>query len=305
MEKAMASIWEAGGLRAGEQSSASRLSEKLGAVGMGSVGRSVAESPSPTQAAPSPADQPWAARRPARKMVGAAEAEPAAKASIAKAQSPSVGFYRESGGEVLRGGEVAAVARALHKKKIALPGEREREQKKLFVHGSHARKAEPGDLESAPAWGVKKRIAAAAGCALLAACLVVQLALEQRSELASRLPWTRSALEAACVAAGCSVGRSKAVAEIELEGAQVQVDSTGRLEFSGVLRSKAGFESEAPKLWLAIEGADGSQIAAKVFEPAEWLGAKTIPARGEIEARMAMSPMGESSGFKAILVWGG
>jgi hypothetical protein len=111
-------------------------------------------------------------------------------------------------------------------------------------------------------------------------------------------------LEAACIPLHCIVGRAKAIAEVELEAAQVQVDSKGRLEFSGVLKSKAGYESEAPKLWLAIEGADGAQIAAKIFEPSEWLGAKTLAPRAEIESRMLLESMGESSGFKASLVWG-
>lgn len=266
MEKAMASIWAAGGLKQVDAPVDCSSEAREGAAGSerDAGGKAVALPIGDTVV------EPWTARRPAKKTVGSSDPEPTAKASIAKGAQPAAGFYRESGAETLRA-EGAAVARALHKKKIALPGEREQAQKRLFVHGAYARSVELGEADGLEPWSASRRRWAAIGCVFLVVALASQLTIIYRSELASKNAWAKTMLEAACAPMRCVVGRAKAISEVELEAAQVQVDSNGRLEFSGVLKNKAGYESEAPRLWLAIEGADGAQIAAKIFEPSEWL----------------------------------
>ena len=171
-----------------------------------------------------------------------------------------------------------------------------------------ARSAEEVELHGRQVASAKtdrvKNIFAAGGSVILALALVAQVGYSQRYEAYSRGPALRPMLDGMCRAMGCKVGFVLARDALSLEGADVRLDAKGGLVFSGSLKNAASYESKAPRLWVSIEGDDGEPLASRIYEPAEWLGAESIKAGSEREARMALKPLSQSpSGYKAELVF--
>ena len=126
-----------------------------------------------------------------------------------------------------------------------------------------------------------------------------------KEQIAAYHPQVRPFMERACKAMGCLVGLVQAKSELDLDGAQVLLDDQGRLIFTATLKSRAEIESQAPRLWLALEGEDGEVVAARTIEAEKWLGEKSIKPGQELEAKMTFPAIKESlSGFKARLIWG-
>lgn len=149
------------------------------------------------------------------------------------------------------------------------------------------------------------RLGMALSCAGLMAISAAQGAYLYKEQIAAHNPKARPFMEKACKAIGCEVGLAQAKSEVDLDGAQVLLDEQGRLVFTATLRSRAEHESKAPRLWLALEGDDGEVVAARIMEPEQWVGSKSIKPGQEMEAKLTFPAIKESlSGFKARLVWG-
>lgn len=153
----------------------------------------------------------------------------------------------------------------------------------------------------------QKRMAARWGAltVALAALAIGQGLWWGRQSIATERPEWRPALERACQKLGCEIGYKMAIDKVDLASADVSMLGSGVLAFRGLVRSEASFESAAPRLWLALEGANGETIASRVFDPIEWLGKPTLEAGEEAEAKVDFAPIKKQlGGYKALLVWG-
>lgn len=127
---------------------------------------------------------------------------------------------------------------------------------------------------------------------LLAVLLVAQAALLLRAELVGRWPALRSALEALCRYAHCTVQYPRRPELLALIGTDLEaLPGTDAFEFSGTLRNRAEFTVAAPAIELTLAAADGRVVVRKVWLPQQLYGdaGRGIEAGGELEFRIGFA----------------
>jgi predicted Zn finger-like uncharacterized protein len=120
--------------------------------------------------------------------------------------------------------------------------------------------------------------------ALAALVLIAQILLHFRDELASGLPASRGALEAACRLFGCELRLPRQVRLLSIESYEVHPDPRreGVIVLNAVIRNRAPFAQDYPALQLTLTDEENRALVSRSLDPREYLD----PARfSELVAR--------------------
>jgi hypothetical protein len=103
-----------------------------------------------------------------------------------------------------------------------------------------------------------------------------------RSDIAQQWPASRPWLSAACERLGCKVPLGRDIDLISIDTSEMRPDPARKsgLLLNVTLRNRASFVQEYPRLELTLTDAQDAALLRRVFEPGEFLGRNTDPARG-------------------------
>ena len=152
--------------------------------------------------------------------------------------------------------------------------------------GGPARRT-PSFARDAAAGSRRRFWLAAAAIALLSLLLALQLLLADRARLA-REPRLRPALQRICNALGCRLPPWQEPGAFRILARDVRATRPGTLAVGATFRNDARWPQAWPRLRLSLADANGRTIAAREFQPREYLGAGT---------RAGMIGSGESATF--------
>jgi hypothetical protein len=135
------------------------------------------------------------------------------------------------------------------------------------------------------------------GSGLLAILALAQLAWVFATPIAQRAPALRSALEAFCAGAGCTVALPKLPEQLFIEASDLQQLDAARpneVLLTVIIRNRAPVAQAFPLLELTLTGAANQVASRKVFRPSEYLEPGSDSARGlganqEVSVRLYLS----------------
>ncbi len=117
--------------------------------------------------------------------------------------------------------------------------------------------------------------------ALLAA-LAVQVALQERDRIVAMFPQARTALEALCSQAGCTVGALRRIESVVIEGSSFNKTRGESYRLSLVVRNTSTLEIALPALELTLTDSQDQAVMRRVFLPNELgAGSAVLRAGGE------------------------
>ncbi len=125
------------------------------------------------------------------------------------------------------------------------------------------------------AWGLAALIALAA--------LLGQLAYYYRTEIATLLPQTRSALAEGCRLLDCELRLPRRPDLLSIESSDLQADNRrdSLIVLNAVIRNRAPFAQEHPALELTLTDAADKPLVRRVLRPAEYLQAAAQQQRAQ------------------------
>lgn len=137
------------------------------------------------------------------------------------------------------------------------------------------------DMERAAAQTRARRRSIAYTCAALAllAALGVQYAWFMPRDLAQRYPQWRDAVASFCELTGCALPSKRAPERIRILSRDVRVHPRyeGLLQITAMLVNKAPHRQPYPRMQFTLYNVNGRPIAARIFEPSEYLGRAVAP----------------------------
>jgi predicted Zn finger-like uncharacterized protein len=108
---------------------------------------------------------------------------------------------------------------------------------------------------------------------LAALVLIAQIVLHFRDELASGVPASRGALEAACRLFGCELRLPRQVKLLSIESYEVAPDPRreGVIVLNAVIRNRAPFAQDYPALQLTLTDEENRALVSRSLFPREYL----------------------------------
>ena len=128
--------------------------------------------------------------------------------------------------------------------------------------------------------GRSRRIALAAGSALLLIALAAQGLSTFRNVLAARYPQTKPMLVATCAVFGCKVDLPAQIDVLSIETGELQTLGANPFSFTTLLRNPGTLAQAWPHIELTLTDANDKPLVRRVFTPAEYLPQGVAPAKG-------------------------
>lgn len=151
--------------------------------------------------------------------------------------------------------------------------------------------------------------------ALLALALAAQAVHHSRTEIATRWPATRPALEQTCALMGCSVPLPRLADLVSIETSDLHADPErgGLLVLQALLRNRADFPQDYPALELTLTDIEDKAVARRILLPADYLPAGTLSAAvgglvfapgTEVEVKIWLDPKDAgAAGYRLFLFY--
>ncbi|APW39713.1 hypothetical protein RD110_22995 [Rhodoferax koreense] len=146
---------------------------------------------------------------------------------------------------------------------------------------------------------VRRSLAAMAG--LLVLTLGVQAAVQQRDQIAARLPGATPLLRGLCVPLGCTVQALRQIDAIVIDSSTFTTVRHGVYRLNLVLKNRAATEIALPAIELALTDTQEQPVLRRVLQAADMvpvsgsLAADTIPPNAEWTASMELAVVDEPS----------
>ena len=121
--------------------------------------------------------------------------------------------------------------------------------------------------------GIGRRLFSLFAIGLLLGVLALQVTFHFRGDIALLFPDTKSALEAFCASAGCSLPLPQRADMMSIESSDLQADTLnpGVMVLSAMLRNRAPFAQTPPSLELTLTDAQDQPLARRVLTVADYL----------------------------------
>ena len=124
---------------------------------------------------------------------------------------------------------------------------------------------------------------------VLLGLLGLQLAVQQRNELAARFPRLQPALEMLCERWGCTIAPRQHIASIAIDSSSFNRAKGDVYQLSLTLKSSASTELATPAIELTLTDVQDQPILRRVLQPSD-LGLATVLApQGELSASLPVS----------------
>ena len=138
------------------------------------------------------------------------------------------------------------------------------------------------------------RPALALAASLLALALAAQAVVQWRDAIAARLPGTRPAIDALCLAAGCSVAPLRRLDDVSIEGSEWNpAPSGGAAQLVVVLKNAGGVPVALPWVELTLTEVNGALLARRALAPGDFAGAPaTLAPAAEVVLRATLAVEG-------------
>jgi hypothetical protein len=128
---------------------------------------------------------------------------------------------------------------------------------------------------------------------VLMAVLASQAAIHYRDPVAARFPAAKPLLAQMCALAGCAVRPPREIADLSIQGSDLQADSAhrGLLVLSATIRNRGATALAYPHVELTLTDAQDQVVVRRVLAPGDYAGgtaniATGIPANGEVAAKL-------------------
>jgi predicted Zn finger-like uncharacterized protein len=149
------------------------------------------------------------------------------------------------------------------------------------------------------------------GCTLMALVLALEFVFAYRAQIAQRYPGVRPALEAACLAAGCSVPWVNDHSLLKLEDSEL-LEVPGKpneIALGARIRNLAGTAQEFPHIELTLTDLTGQAAARRILRPADYLGrppvtGEVMPSGSELAIHLRLeTPRIKATGYELLLFY--
>lgn len=130
-------------------------------------------------------------------------------------------------------------------------------------------------------------------CLLLLGLLGLQVAVQQRDEIAARVPQVRPALEALCRKLGCEVSARRHIESVVIDSSSFNKTRGEAYLLSLTLKNTAATALATPALELTLTDVQDQPVLRRVLQPADLgLGAE-LPAHGEAAVALPIGLSGD------------
>ena len=124
---------------------------------------------------------------------------------------------------------------------------------------------------------------------LLLLLLGLQLAVQQRDELAARFPRLQPALEMLCERWGCTIAPRQHIASIAIDSSSFNRAKGDVYQLSLTIKSSASTELATPAIELTLTDVQDQPILRRVLQPSDLGLAPVLAPRGEMSASVPVS----------------
>ena len=151
----------------------------------------------------------------------------------------------------------------------------------------------------------KPWVRAALSVVLLAAValLAAQVAVQERDDLAARVPALRPGLEALCSQWGCVLAPRRDIAAVEVDSSSFQKLRGDEYQFSLVLKNRSAIAVAMPAVELTLTDAADQPVLRRVLLPAHWNAPQELAAHGEwsVSRTLVLSATGvRITGYRVV-----
>ena len=151
----------------------------------------------------------------------------------------------------------------------------------------------------------KPWVRAALSVVLLAsvALLAAQVAVQERDDLAARVPALRPGLEALCSQWGCVLAPRRDIAAVEVDSSSFQKLRGDEYQFSLVLKNRSAIAVAMPAVELTLTDAADQPVLRRVLLPAHWNAPQELAAHGEwsVSRTLVLSATGvRITGYRVV-----
>ena len=124
---------------------------------------------------------------------------------------------------------------------------------------------------------------------VLLGLLGLQLAVQQRDELAARFPRLQPALEMLCERRGCTIAPRQHIASIAIDSSSFNRAKGDVYQLSLTLKSSASTELATPAIELTLTDVQDQPILRRVLQPSDLGLAPVLAPQGELSASLPVS----------------
>ena len=141
------------------------------------------------------------------------------------------------------------------------------------------------------------------------AVLLLQAAVQFRTELSVLFPEAKTALQATCALFGCKLALPHKPELLAIEASDLHPDQAHRLVLSATLKNRAAFVQAYPDLELSLTDIGDRPLIRKVIAPNEYLRKDTDAAKGfaassEIALYLTIeTEVGDAAGYRIYLFY--
>ncbi len=133
--------------------------------------------------------------------------------------------------------------------------------------------------------------------------LAAQVAVQERNDLAARIPALRPGLQALCSQWGCALSSRRDIAAVEVDSSSFQKLRGDEYQFSLVLKNRSAIPVAMPAVELTLTDAADQPVLRRVLLPKHWNAPSELAAQGEwsVSRTLMLSPAGARiTGYRVV-----